>query len=758
MEIEAPFLVGSWFVEPMENRISNSDQKINLDPRLMDALVFLATHSGAVISKDSLMEGVWCGTIVSDNTLSQTVSRLRTALGDDWQNPTYIETVSKKGYRLIAPVQAVGDGVAGYQGGVDSLPPEMALAASSHAVKLTRESGTGFARAPIGFVLIGFALAIVFVLSILNSDHPELRIPIFDPQIASSMIGLEQNPRISPDGEMFAYMKSGDRTDELDIFLRRIGSTNERQLTSDPGPDAYPAWTPDGQSIVFVSAEGNNSCGIFEKPVLEGPRIYLGDCYSSPGRLDVHPITRDIVFSSSQNQGSPRRLFLLSRGDSQSIPLTSPPDNGSGDNDPVFSPDGSYIVFRRSLGNGNLELFRIPTTGGVATQLTTGNRSTIGHDFIPSVFLHGNARSFDQAGFAAFPELANTVGSGNAEAIDFDQLLQEDLIVYSSNRTGRRRLWLVSSQGGTPVPLPLGDRVPTEPSVASNAHRFTFRSNIDQTHLWKLSLIDKKARPVPFAQSTQAEMHPSISPDQQRVAFISNRLGAFDVWSADTSGSNMIRHTDLSGAWVSGPSWSNDGSTLLMDASIIYDSDLHEVNASGEVLSRIVVGTADEVNGRYSVNGHALYYSSDSSGTWQIWKRSLSSNVDNQVTFEGGYVAQENHDGTLLYYTKLGVPGLWRRSLVTDATTVKEEMIFEDLHPMDGASWVVGKSGIYFVARNPVGICFWDFSSKEIRYLIKTEKPIPAWTGPAITVAADESWLIYSMIEQREDEIKYVDF
>ncbi len=72
----------------------------------MDVLVCLAGRAGEVVSRRELTDTVWATEFISDNTVSHAVADLRTALGDDARQPTYIETIQRRGYRLIAPVVA----------------------------------------------------------------------------------------------------------------------------------------------------------------------------------------------------------------------------------------------------------------------------------------------------------------------------------------------------------------------------------------------------------------------------------------------------------------------------------------------------------------------------------------------------------------------------------------------------------------------------------------------------------------------------
>jgi DNA-binding winged helix-turn-helix (wHTH) protein/Flp pilus assembly protein TadD len=77
---------------------------IELTPKLLDLLLHLLDNSGALVTKEQLLDALWPGANVTDNALAQAVSELRQALGDDAGAPQFIKTVARRGYRFIAPV------------------------------------------------------------------------------------------------------------------------------------------------------------------------------------------------------------------------------------------------------------------------------------------------------------------------------------------------------------------------------------------------------------------------------------------------------------------------------------------------------------------------------------------------------------------------------------------------------------------------------------------------------------------------------
>ena len=104
--------IGEWSVEPALDALRRGGETVRLEPKAMELLVVLASRPGQVVSREELLSAVWPGVVVGDEALSQVVTKLRKALGDDARVPTYIETISKRGYRLIARVQPLEGGPA----------------------------------------------------------------------------------------------------------------------------------------------------------------------------------------------------------------------------------------------------------------------------------------------------------------------------------------------------------------------------------------------------------------------------------------------------------------------------------------------------------------------------------------------------------------------------------------------------------------------------------------------------------------------
>ena len=96
------FVVGDWTVHPDQNLIQRGHDVVHLEPRVMDLLVYLAEHPNEVLNAEQIINDVWPHTFVTDGALMTAISVLRKALGDRPRKPSYIATIPKRGYRLIA--------------------------------------------------------------------------------------------------------------------------------------------------------------------------------------------------------------------------------------------------------------------------------------------------------------------------------------------------------------------------------------------------------------------------------------------------------------------------------------------------------------------------------------------------------------------------------------------------------------------------------------------------------------------------------
>src|SRR5229473_1346063 len=115
--------VGDWCVNPKSGQISRDGETARAEVRTMRLLLCLAEHAGEVVSIDDLLDQVWSDVTVAPDSVYQAVTSLRRLLGDDPKQPTYIATVPRLGYRMVATVSPWADPSVAQMGASDSERP-----------------------------------------------------------------------------------------------------------------------------------------------------------------------------------------------------------------------------------------------------------------------------------------------------------------------------------------------------------------------------------------------------------------------------------------------------------------------------------------------------------------------------------------------------------------------------------------------------------------------------------------------------------
>src|SRR4051812_20959700 len=110
MTMVASYRFGPFTVDASSYRLLRGTDVIPLSPKIIDLLLYLVARQSALVPKDELFSALWPDVAVTDNALTQAVSELRQALGDDPSKPTYIQTVARRGYRFIGAVESLVPG------------------------------------------------------------------------------------------------------------------------------------------------------------------------------------------------------------------------------------------------------------------------------------------------------------------------------------------------------------------------------------------------------------------------------------------------------------------------------------------------------------------------------------------------------------------------------------------------------------------------------------------------------------------------
>jgi Tol biopolymer transport system component/serine/threonine protein kinase len=537
----------------------------------------------------------------------------------------------------------------------------------------------------------------------------------------TTLPGAEDSPSFSPDGTRIAFDSSQYQGRESRIVVKGVGDDHSQELTRGAF-DTAPAWSPDGRLIAFVRNgwprdEDPSLSGLYVVPAGGGParRLHSASLYGGPA---WSPDGRSLVFAAFRNGTGGASLFELSMTTFGTRRLTS---ESGWEWSPAFSPDGRTLAFVGTQADTTTDIYVMSSGGGTPKRVTSDRKPIWGR-------------------IAWSPD-------GNA-------------IVFSSSRAGAAELWRIQPDGGVPERLPIAGSASRGVAFdRSGRHLAYVHGNAISMHINALDLHNRSGKPVAFAESSRAEHAASFSRDGKKVAFASNRGGdGFDVWMADADGTSPIRLTFFGASHSSSPQWSPDGTWVAFDSDTNKQSDVLVVNAAGGTPRRLTPEDSNESVPSWSRDGRWIYFASNRAGKDQVWKMPSQGGEAIQITKDGGYGAFESADGRFLYYTKADdEAGVWR---IPVQGGLEEPVLPKEPTGAYRRDWALVRNGLYYLnTRNPgrQSLDFLDFSTRRINRVLDMPGSVCTDWTKNLTVSPDGRTLLTCFEGPVESDIMLVE-
>ena len=709
---------GVFEVDLDKGEVRKSGLKLRLRGQPFQVLSILLEHPGEVVTREEFQRRLWTNdeTFVDfEHGLNAVVNRLREVLGDSPENPHFIETVPRRGYRWMLPVDGMED---------RSIPAT------------TRHRWRWLPLAVALLLGIGLGAGVLrFVLSSAKSSTPALTsVPL------TARPGFEYEPSFSPDGNQVAFTSSEEFGSNSHIYVKLIGTGGPPlQLTNGPANDSNPVWSPDGRFIAFLRyIPGGPSTEWAEAmilliPALGGPERKIADTLQeggvAPPYIAWSPDGNFLVTSHKDSPKEPSALFVVAIDSGEKRRLTSPPppaNDFSGDSSPAFSPDGRTLAFIRSRDN-RTELYLLPVSDalepvGEARQIPLGQPS-----YAPAWTEDGRE------------------------------------IVFGSLRQGLWRIGVSgsASRSAEPARLPFGDNA-WFPSISRRGHRLAYSNGSSPNiSIWRMAVpggpsardgTRARSSNRSFISSTQIDVYPQFSPDGKKIAFVSERSGHSEIWVCNSDGSSPVQVTSFHGPEVTIPRWSPDDRRIAFDSDAEGGQfDIWVIGADGGKPVRMTTHPANDGNPSWSHDGRWIYFDSARTGEQQVWKLPADGGEAIQLTRDGGYAPLESPEGKFLYYTKnLFNTSLWRVPLGGgQAAKVLEGLSsFFDLAIVDKGIYFVPWPDAASLSSIHSSIQFLDLQTNQIRRVATSEGPIAG----GLAFSPDGEWILYASYKRLPDQ------
>ena len=644
--------VGEHVVDVDTLRIVTRPGSPRLTPKAAAVLLQLARAAGRTLSRDDLLNVVWKGTCPTPDVLTQAVKDLRRALGDDLHAPRYVETLPRLGYRLVAPARFLDRYDADAIGS-----PAGALDAAAGAPKRR----LAIRAAVAALALITIAIGAIALKHEESSAATKPRWQASDQRAITADPGPERFPRISPDGTRVAYSVSDADRHNAHIVQRSLTQSRVMRLTEpSTSEEFFPVWSPDGATIAFARHAGDD-CKILVAPALGGSERLVDNCYTgSVSYFSWAPDARHLVTTMpTAPSATDMAITLVSIDGGASDRLAYEHGIADLDLDARYSPDGTQIAFRRGASPYS-DLYVVGARGGAVRQLT---------------HLASRMRGFDWTRDGA-------------------------ALVFSSGHAGPQALYTVSLDDARVEAL--GVQPAEFPSAARASDTVVYEIPRLRTQLATVGIDAADGKPHDLVPSTGSDSAPAFSPVDDRIAFVSDRSGAQQLWLSDPASGETYPLTESDEPTLRYPVWRPDGARLLITARGASMGRLIEIDIATH--TRRVL-SADDEDVRYGVYGPNLgTYVAVVGGSGQGRELIEFENLKNAETSrrvlarDVGRIDYDHVEATV-YFTKIAEAGLFR----IDPQSGSETLVTRKINPAHLDGWLVLAGQVFYIEPQAVG-------------------------------------------------------
>jgi len=564
--------------------------RLKLSGQPFEVLAILLERPGTVVTREGLQKQLWPDTFVdADHNLNTAINKIREALGDSSENPRFVETLPRRGYRFIGQISLDPDSVRG----------------TSKAAK-GRHRGLRIAT----WCLVGTACSIAVLVAYWRSA-PKPESVFLKPRPFTTLPGVEMNPEFSPDGSRIAFAWNGDADvgrRGYDLYVKAIGSETMLRLTHHPSESIDPAWSPDGTQIAFHRLSGADT-GLYVVPALGGVEKKLRSTRVNKTvdiRISWSSDGKWIAFTDYLPETTEPRVFLLSVESLESRQVAHAP-RCMFDGLPAFSRSSKQLAYEcAQTGIEKFGIYSVRLPDGAPKLIAT-------HEGFPM----GMAWSADDRRLF-FSEMSD------ANAGHINELSLSDSSI--------RQLMLGQSA--------------SVPTISPHGDKLAYSATSDNINIWRKDLLHPEIPAQRLMSSTRDQGQAQYSPDGKHIAFVSNRSGYWEVWLSDADGGNLVQVSKQGGG---GPRWSYDGKKIAFDTgSEIYIADISEL-----VPRKLMTSVPLVFSPSWSHDGRWIYFTSHESARQRTYRCPSAGGDAEPVSAQTAYSPLESDDGSKVYFATL---------------------------------------------------------------------------------------------------------
>jgi Tol biopolymer transport system component len=318
-------------------------------------------------------------------------------------------------------------------------------------------------------------------------------------------------------------------------------------------------------------------------------------------------------------------------------------------------------------------------------------------------------------------------------------------ILFVSGSARQGTLWIVDGGGGRPRRLQ--EKVGTI-SVARASRTLSFEQRVVDNNVWRASgpASPGKEPPRALSRSPRSDMQPDYSPDGRHIALASAGASGLGVWMCGAEGADCVEFKSEDN--LATPQWSPDGRSL---AAVGWQGerplDVYRLEVAGRFVRRLTTDDAVDTLPTWSRDGRWLYFVSDRSGAFELWKMPSTGGEARQLTRQGAGRGYETSDGRfVIFMNRLGFGSLWRMPVEGGHATLVLD------RPIHQAKWTLWRDRVVYVdepAAGPHRVVMFDPTTRRGTTLVSLDRP----SASGISVSPDGAWVLYAQTDRVTSDI-----
>jgi len=489
-------------VDLQAQELRKAGMRLKLTGQPFQVLAILLERPGTVVTREELQKRLWPDTFVDvDHNLNTAINKIREALGDSSENPRFVETLQRRGYRFIGSI--LGNGTAALT----------AQAAENSAIGAPESAAATRGRFPLALLGAVLLLGVAGLWIYKRRETPAATLQHSLTRITFDE-GLQSEPTWSPDGRYIAY--SSNRGGKFNIWVQQVSLGNPVQITKGSGNNWQPDWSPDGKYIAYRSESREG--GLYIAPALGGTGLerkisYFGyfPRWSPDGSQILFRNHLKII-------GMHDRFYVvdLKGGEPREVLADLIPQQDYHTDSVAWHPDGKRISLLLWSLAPSPTFLTAPLSGGAAVKSEISPQA---------------AKQFADASATGVTELIGAVKfswAPSGKAIYFDRIYR-----------GTRNLWKVNIDPATlrvtdAERLTVGAGYDVQPVVSADGKRLAFSTEVRPVSTWVFPFdamhgqLTGPGRPVTSAGLEAWE--PNLSRDGSKIVFQGIRNDRLNLW------------------------------------------------------------------------------------------------------------------------------------------------------------------------------------------------------------------------------------